>query len=94
MLKNSDAVLTCTHNLCFEQKSEKISEFLPENCQLLVVNFSIYLNRRVFEMILFKRKTHIKCVIVPRLFEEKRTDTVFGFPWCVVRGAWCVVPNF
>ena len=28
--------------------------------------------------------------IVPRLFEEKWRDTVFGFPWCVVRGAWCV----
>ena len=24
---------------------------------------------------------------VPRLFEEKRRDTVFGFPWGVVRGA-------
>ena len=29
--------------------------------------------------------------IVPRLFEEKRRDTVVGFPWCVVRGAWRVV---
>ena len=29
--------------------------------------------------------------IVPRLFEEKWRDTVFGFPWGVVRGAWCVV---
>ena len=43
--------------------------------------------------------------IVPRLFEEKWRDTVFGFPWgvvhgawrvargawCVARGAWCVV---
>ena len=28
--------------------------------------------------------------IVPRLFEEKWRDTVFGFPWGVVRGAWCV----
>ena len=28
---------------------------------------------------------------VPRLFEEKWRDTVFGFPWCVARGAWCVV---
>ena len=41
----------------------------------------------------------LPCVIVPRLFEEKRRDTVFGFPWCVVRscvepGVWCVVPNF
>ena len=30
-------------------------------------------------------------IVVPRLFEEKRKDTVFGFPWCVARGAWCVV---
>ena len=27
--------------------------------------------------------------IVPSLFEEKRRDTVFGFPWCVAHGAWC-----
>ena len=33
------------------------------------------------------------CVVfffVPCLFEEKWRDTVFGFPWCVVRGAWRV----
>ena len=40
------AVLTNTHNLCFEQKLEKISE----NFQFLEVKFSIYLNRRVFVM--------------------------------------------
>ena len=28
---------------------------------------------------------------VPRLFEEKWRDTVFGFPWGVARGAWRVV---
>ena len=33
-----------THNVCFEQKYEKMSEFLE-------VKFSIYLNRRVFVMI-------------------------------------------
>ena len=33
-------------------------------------------------------------LIVPPLFEEKWRDTVFGFPWGVVRGAWCVVPSF
>ena len=33
---------------------------------------------------------HNKTVIVPGLFEEKRRDTVFGFPWGVMRGAWCV----
>ena len=26
-------------------------------------------------------------LVVPRLFEEKWRDTVFGFPWRVVRGA-------
>ena len=43
-----------THNLSFEQKYEKISEFLSENSRFLVVKFSIYLNRRVFIM---SRKT-------------------------------------
>ena len=36
--------------LCFEQKYEKISEFLSENFQFLEVKFSIYLNRRVVVM--------------------------------------------
>ena len=31
---------------------KKISEFLSENFQFLVVKFSIYLNRRVFIMVL------------------------------------------
>ena len=26
-------------------------------------------------------------IVVPRLFEEKRRDTVFGFLWGVVRGS-------
>ena len=46
----SEAVLTSTHNLCFEQKYKKISEFLSENFPFLVVKFSIYLNRLVFGM--------------------------------------------
>ena len=45
-----EAVLTSTHNLCFEQTYEKISEFLSENFQFLEVKFSIYLYRRVFVM--------------------------------------------
>ena len=46
----SEAVLTSTHNLCFEQKYEKYLSFLAENFQFLVVKFSIHLNRRVFVM--------------------------------------------
>ena len=36
-------------------------------------------------MILFLR---VLLFIVPRLFEEKQRDTVFGFPWCLACGAW------
>ena len=34
-----------------------------------------------------------KIAFVPRLFEEKRGDMVFGLPWCVKSDAWCVVPS-
>ena len=43
-------VLTCTYNLCFEQKYEKYYNFLSENLQFLVVKILMYLNRRVFVM--------------------------------------------
>ena len=42
-----------THNLCFEQKHEKYQNFLSENFHVLVVKFSVYLNRHVFVMDLF-----------------------------------------
>ena len=45
-----EVVQTSTHNLCFEQKYEKHQIFLSENFPFLVVNFSIYLIRRVFVM--------------------------------------------
>ena len=44
------AVLTSTHNLCFEQKYEKYQSFLCEIFQFLEVKFSIYLYRRIFVM--------------------------------------------
>ena len=46
----AEAVLTSTHNLCFEQKYEKYPIFLSENFMFLEVKCSIYLNRRVFVM--------------------------------------------
>ena len=46
----AEAVLTSTHNLCFEQKCKKYQSFLPEKFLFLVVKFSIFLNRRVFVM--------------------------------------------
>ena len=45
-----EAVLTSTHNLCFEQKYEKYQNFLNENFHFLVGKFSVYLNRHVFVM--------------------------------------------
>ena len=48
------AVLTSTHNLCFEKKYEKYQNFYLEtfsfNFQFLVVKFSVYLNRDIFVM--------------------------------------------
>ena len=43
------AVLTSTHNLCFEKKYEKYQNFYLKT-QFLVVKLSIYLNRLVFVM--------------------------------------------
>ena len=40
-----------THNICFEQKYEKISEFLSESFHFLIVKFSVYLNRLVYVMV-------------------------------------------
>ena len=47
-----EAVLTSTHNLCFEQKYEKYHFYL-KSFHFLVVKFSIYLKRRVFVMVCF-----------------------------------------
>ena len=45
----AEAVLTSTHNLCFEQKYEKYQNFYLKIFKFfLVVKFSIYLNRCVF----------------------------------------------
>ena len=50
----TEAVLTNTHNLCFEQKYEKYQNFYLKIFIFLVVKFSIYLNRYVFVMIYLK----------------------------------------
>ena len=49
-----------THNLCFEQKYEKYQSFSTENFQFLEVEFSIYLNRRVFVMRTPSPTAHLK----------------------------------
>ena len=46
----AEAVLTSTHNLCFNQKYVKYRIILSENFHFLVLKFSVYLNRRVFIM--------------------------------------------
>ena len=49
------AVLTSIHNLCFEKKHEQYQSFLSENFPILVVKFSIYLNKHVFVMVHISR---------------------------------------
>ena len=43
-----------THNLCFEQKYEKYQSFYLKIFIFLKVKFSIYLNRRVFVIDVYK----------------------------------------
>ena len=57
---NYEAVLTSTHNLCFEQKYEKYQSFSSENFQFLEMKFSIYLNRRVFVMFIAAYKVNLR----------------------------------
>ena len=51
LVRTASAVLTSTHNLCFEQKYEKYQNFLSENFPLFGCKiFNIYSNRHVFVM--------------------------------------------
>ena len=65
-----EAVLTSTHNLCFEQKYEQYQNFLSENFQFLVVKFSVYLDRRVFVMFHCPHKE----MFYPRLSNERSSE--------------------
>ena len=72
----TQAVLTSTHNLCFEQEYEKYQNFLSENFPFLVVKFSIYLNRLVFVMLfpchcvllLLNTSSHLLALSTGRLY--------------------------
>ena len=57
----AEAILMIIHKLSFEQKYKKYQSFLAESFQFLEVKFSVYLNRRVFEM-------------VPNMFEPLKFD--------------------
>ena len=46
----TEAVLTSTHNLCFEQRFSFFFFFFYLGFHFLMVKFSIYLNKRVFVM--------------------------------------------
>ena len=72
----SEAVLTSTHNLCFEQKCENIRFFLSENFQFFVVKFSIYLKRLVFVMRFFD-VLHTQSPLV-NMFEISKTKILPG----------------
>ena len=69
-----EAVLTGTHNLCFEQKYEKYQNFLCEIFHFLVVKFSIYLNRHVFVM---KHLSNMIFSLTPKSsFESQRKPSL------------------
>ena len=59
-----EAVLTCTHNLCFEQKYEEYQNCLSENFHYLMAKFPVYLNRHVFVMGCKKLPFHWRWVYI------------------------------
>ena len=62
-----------SHNLCFEQKSEKYQIFLSENFPFLVIKFSIYLNMCVFVILHVTSRYEQQC---KKLFSLKCTPNV------------------
>ena len=61
--RRGEAVLTCTHNYCFDQKYKKKYQifFHLKTLSFLVVIFSIHLNRRVFIMYEpLRQKTYLR----------------------------------
>ena len=73
----AEVVLTSTHNLCFEQKYEQYQSFLSENFQFLEVKFSIYLNRRVFVMMVCLKQTTKVVLGVAIVATPNTTDQEF-----------------
>ena len=63
----------CTHNLCFEQKYEKYQNFLSKNFHLLVVKFSVYMNRHILVM----RIKTIKKYLQFSIRSPARSDQIF-----------------
>ena len=68
-----EAVLTSTHNLCFEQKYKKYQNFYLKNCHFLVVKFSMYLNRRVFVMFILFALHCLYFSVMDHLFQLVNT---------------------
>ena len=76
----------CPLNLCFEQKHEKYQTFLSENFHVLVVKFSVYLNKRVFIMFAIKTpsKNYEKILIwMPLLY---RAIMIYSGKICILYG--------
>ena len=62
-----------THNLFFEQKYENYQNFSSESFHFLVVKFSIYLNRRVFVMIVSVQIIRVNNYGKPDIGPDKET---------------------
>ena len=59
----TEAVLTCTHNLSFEQKYEKSKKKSTENCHFYSRKKYCMLHGRVFVMLL-KTLSFLSCMLV------------------------------
>ena len=81
------ALKFCDKFVCFAHISESL------HLSVIDMWFVLFLNgyrSTGFMLLLLQTKgqgCRLRHFVVPRLFEEKWRDTVFGFPWGVVRGS-------
>ena len=55
----NEAVLTCTHNLCFEQKHENSQTISTENCHFYSGEKSLYIAWACFRNVVRNLKTDV-----------------------------------
>ena len=77
----SEAVLACTHNLCFEQKSENSKKNSTENCHIYIREKSLYVAWACFRNVVEKSRnlslTKFPSNALPILSTEYWNKTLF-----------------
>ena len=67
----AEAVLTCTHNLCFEQKQEKYQTFSSKDLQFLQLRKNLYITWACFRNVMFILRNSGFCPVPVHRFHDE-----------------------